>query len=778
MKRRILSIFLVCTMLISLVLQVQASEINEAYDTIEYYDNCETNPNSSAITMGTGAPDGSSYYIVSSDYDTGGLSSDTSDDLMWEMDIRFDEEGSGFTPRNKKKNWQTCVRRNNNKLALQTGSSDFTSYIDIDPTTWYHIQLIGQFGTQKPMDMVVYKWENGKMEYIATYSGINKRNNNPSSFITIHPGTSVDNIRITRLGADALTLTAVKTEILAGESTPISFTATRQGKEINNPQVEWSVYDEANQNIISDNSVTIDSNGTLTASLDCPTKVVTVRATSTAKGNVVGTIKISIQAVDVGSEKFDNIELSAERDYVRVNEPLPITINATKNGQPVTVSNEDIVWKIYDADNINENKNKYISIQNSTLYVTDMVISQQITVCAQSTSGAIKGFLPVTIKAADALEAGEDGFGDTLLVSNACESIVSDVNVVEGSWDGSHYYQMPATYDMPGLASNTSEDFAVEMDLKFPQDGTGITFMRNDNGKLGMQLSTSGGKLGRVGASNMFTAFFDVDTTSWYHVEIMARCGTSNAYAKIVIYKYDSEGNRVDPTPDDGVDGPFNSTLELRNLSGAPVNHVQFSTNTCVDNFRWLKIVPDDIEMSISANGVFAGNSVQAQFTAYRKGLEIPSPPADMVKWEIYDHENKYPLLNDLIKVDATGLVTVDATVPSQTVYVRATAVGNANIYDYEKLEIKSSDIFTILGLGENEDGTKIVELKVQKDFFYNEKVTFVLAAYDASNKLLNAYVKEMYGESLVLGENKVSVDFTIPEDFNIVKTFVWTRIK
>ena len=93
-------------------------------------------------------------------------------------------------------------------------------------------------------------------------------------------------------------------------------------------------------------------------------------------------------------------------------------------------------------------------------------------------------------------------------------------------------------------------------------------------------------------------------------------------------------------------------------------------------------------------------------------------------------------------------------------------------------MEIKSSDIFTILGLGENEDGTKIVELKVQKDFFYNEKVTFVLAAYDASNKLLNAYVKEMYGESLVLGENKVSVDFTIPEDFNIVKTFVWTRIK
>lgn len=761
-----------------------AEDINEIYDDVKIEIDCESEL--SGLTLNDGAPDGTSYYSYTGESEFTGLekmSADTSDAYMWEADVRFDEVYSGFTVKSQytRDKVETCVRRYDGKtedqtpkLAVQTGGSAYTEYVEIDEEAWYHIQLIARYGTSCPVLMKLYKWEDGEMTYIAEYDNVNARNNQSASYIAIQPNTSFDNVRITKLGADTLTVSTVPagiTQINAGSSATMQFAATRNGRDINKPEVEWKVYEGDNE--ITDGSVTVSSDGEATAAADCYDKTVTVKVASTEKGNLEGSYDLTIKSVNFDDEKFDNLALSADNDCVREGEPLSLTVSATKNGEAVELSDGDIVWKFYNEDNVQDTGNQYIYVEDNTLYVTDKVISQNIVVHAESESGVISANLPVAVKAADALESGETGAIDRLLAADACEKVIDGIS--SGSWDGSHYYYLGAAYDMTSVDA-TTEDILIEFDMRFGEEGSGIKLRNSGNSKEGGQIAFQSGKIGRVGASNKFVAFTDGNTEDWYHIEILARCGSSDDYGKAYIYKYDENGNRVNPE-NAASNQPIEGTLDLRTMSSSTqaFHHIQVQAGSGIDNMRIIKIVPDEVSLTLSSSDVFAGNSVQGSCSVLRKGIEIPSYPAARLTWAVYDSEDKYPADTELIKVDASGLVSIDATAAEQTIYIRVTET-NSGIYQSLPLEIKGSDIFTVTGFGLNEENTAITELKVEKNFYYSGDAAFIVALYDADGALIDIASRSMRDNTLAVGENRISIDdIELPEDFGSVKAMIWT---
>lgn len=776
MKKKLISLITTGVISALSVSPVFAEVINETYDDLKYYNDCETV--SSELEQNSGAPDGSKYYTNNTDsayQKLGGLSQNSSEDYMWEADILFDDVGRGFTIRdnaNKKVMSSVTRREKNDKayVAVQTGGSSFSYYTEIDTESWYHIQLIGQYGTSKPLDMVVYKWIDGVMEQVGEYTDVPKRNNVAAGYMQIEKGTSFDNVRITKLGADTLTISTIPenvTEISAGSVVNMSFTAKRNSKDVTAPNVEWKVFENGEE--ITDESVTVSQSGVVATARDCGDKDVTVKVISTEKGNVEGEYTLKVNAVDFANEKYDYLSLSAEKRYVRVGEPLALTVSATKDGEDIQLDDGDVVWSFYDENNVQETGNRYIYVENNKLYVTDEVISQNITLRAENPSKTVSASIPVRIKGADVTESDEEGAGDKLLAANAFENISDSGEQKSPSWDGSHYYEYSAATDLDSISA-TTEDVIIEYDIKFIQDGSGTMLRNSGNTKLGGQLVRQGDKIGRIGAGNKFLAFTDCDNESWYHIEIIARCGSDGAYAKTYIYKYNENGERGKAAE---------GTLDLRTMSTQAFHHLQAQAGTAVDNLRIMKLVPDSVIMSLSADTVFAGGTVQGSVSVLRDGMEIPSYPNGKIKWEVYDTDDKY-LANDellkLITIDADGLVKVDATVPEQTVYIRATAT-DSGVYSSSPLTIKGSDIFTVKGIGLNEGGTKITELKVEKNFYYNGDVVFVIALYDESGALAGVKQRSMRDNTLAIGENKISIDFELPQSFASSKIMIWTAM-
>lgn len=784
MKKKLLSLIMSAAIFSASVTSVFAVDINETYDDVKYYNDCETA--SDTLTQNSGAPDGTKYYtnLTDGEYRSlGGLSASSSEDYMWEIDVLFDEVGRGFTIRdNANKKYMSCVTRQDKDekpyIAVQTGTSKYSYYTEIDTASWYHIQLIGQYGTEKPLDMVVYKWTDGAMEQVGEYTNISKRNNIAAGYIQIEKYTSFDNVKITKLGADTLTISTIPenvTEINAGATVNMSFAATRNGKDVTAPSIEWKVYE--NDEEITDESVTVSPSGIVTASENCTDKDITVKVVSTEKGTAIGEYALKINSVDLTNEKYDKLSLSAEKKYVRAGEPLALTLSATKNGEDVQLDDGDVAWSFYDENNIQNIGNKYISVEGDKLYVTDKVISQNITLRAENSSKTVSASLPVRIKGADVTESDEEGKLDKLLVSNAFETILDMGTQKSSSWDGSHYYEYSTVTDLDSVDS-TTEDTIIEYDVKFLEENSGTKLRNGGNTKEGGQLARQGDKIGRIGSGNKFLAFSDGDADSWYHIQIVARCGSDGAYGKAYIYKYNENGEYVHP--DSGEAGKaVEGTLDLRTMYEQSFHHLQVQAGTAIDNLRIIKLVPDEIVMTLSADTVFAGGNVQGSVKVLHKGTEIPSFPNSNIKWEVYDSENKYladDKLLELITIDADGIVSVDVTVSEQTVYIRATST-DSGMYASCPLTIKGSDIFNVTGFGLNEDGTKIEELKVNKNFFYNGDVVFIVAVYGDDGQLLKVGVRSYRDNTLALGENKIGINVELPEEFAQVKAMVWTSL-
>jgi hypothetical protein len=437
------------------------------------------------------------------------------------------------------------------------------------------------------------------------------------------------------------------------------------------------------------------------------------------------------------------------------------------DGAAVTPANDDIVWKVYNEANVREVKNIGITVTNGVVSVNEDVLPQTITVRASNKSGSASATVQLAIKPGTMILDGESGNKDTYVSGNACEELVTGLDLQEGSWDGTGYYKLTNAYDFTGFASNTTEHVLYSADMRFDSDGAGWTVWNSSKGKQGLQVTSTGGKLGIVKDSKTTNSYCTIDSTSWYNVQIMCSTGNDNAYANLIVYKY-VDGKKVNP--ETGAENvPYVAEgISMRNLSADSANHVAIAAGTSVDNVYCAKTTPDNITVSADKTTMFAGQSIQGSVTATRKGVAFGYISSDLIKWVVYDESNEKPLGSDLISVDKTGKLTVDALADAQTINLRASTI-DGTLYDSVEITIQSSDIFTVQTLGFNEDYSKLVELDVVKNFAYSDDVTFAVCTYDKNGTMTSIATKKLSGKTIAKSEEAtaVSMDVTLPEDFD-----------
>ncbi len=732
------------------------------YDVVVVNNTCEEAMTNGIVSEDT-SPDGTKYLTASGgDICLTGLGANSIEDLMWEADVRFNSEGSSIIPRNEgDKDFGSCVIRNDGdgvpKLSLQTGKTDYTRLVEIDPTAWYKIVLIGRYSAPDAnIDMFVYKYEaDGSKTLVGKYYSISQRNlwagnKTGASHWNAGGGISVDNAKITRLGADAMYLESDADEIKAGNTMPFTYSATRQGQYITKPAVTWSVYNADNTAVLEDANISISETGVLNVGLQADEQTIYVRATATT--GVYASKAIAVKAVDAGSVKFDTLTLTADRSYVSAIEPLTITVAATKNGEAVALTDSDLIWYAADSTDLFKlgDELKWIKIENGVVTVDPKAVSQDITIRAADPNDIVRGALPVHIKSSDALEGNEDGGMDKLLLSDNGEAALTNTELVE-SIDGTHARKVTAGIST-GHVSETASDIVIEMDIKFTQEGAG--FQPAKSGKVNTCVVYNSGQFSVQTGGSSYTRYGEISPDKWYHVTLIRK---KDAYAHIVLEEYDENGELTNKKE-------FKDVNQRNNEATAFVN---IHAGTVYDNLRVLTPVPTDITIDTDVKTVFAGNTVQATSELLWNGLVMKNPDASMFEYKIYDSENLYPREDNLVSVNADGLITIDSTLPEQDVYVRAVAKQSGK-YASAKFTVASSDTFVIEQMIiDEETRSNIAGIRVTKAFANDLETAFVTQIFDENGVLKFTNVKQMRGKALKMGLNTVTLDIPLPEDFD-----------
>ncbi len=683
------------------------------------------------------------------------------------FDFRYNTVGEavpGFISIDKKKSSGALDKQgpllsyNSGVLRTQTGSSSFQTLGEISPDVWYTAEIEGKMVVSDATAVFrLYKYDTGEKTLVQETTGFNLRqfyagatNGVPNC---IRAGNvDMDNIRFVSEYPDELALSSTTDEINAGTTAAFDYVAKRFDKEVTKHAVVWSVWDESGETEITDGSVTITADGVLAADISSPAQVVTVKATTEIGAEpLVGSYQISIKAVDTANEKFDTVVVEGA-DEIKAGTSESFTFTATKAGEDVTaeVTEEDIVWSVYNCDDLAENNNKNISIENGVLTVDDSVIAQEIYVRATSASGKVYGSKLVKINFSDSQK-------ENVLWYDACETAIGTANRVE-SIDGSYAYLTTSTTTV--AMDNHGEYIAIEFDFRMPGSGE-FRIKRKDGSENSSFLYRDGTISQQTGGSSFVSIMTGVDTDAWYHMEVIYSSAAANASCNI--YKYGENGEL----------SHVNTTYELNMRNGKDFGRIDFGTGLYLDNLIITTALPTEVDVTSAGQYIFAGETAEFTATASRNSLPLKGY-ADF-EWKVLDSDN-LPIIDESVTVNA-GLLTVSSMAQPQTVKVMVSTASGAT--DSAEIIIQTTEIFRITNLGVNEAGTKIVRLYVDKNFVYDDDVTFIITVKDAEGVLKAVKIVNSFGDRYSLGSNEITVDFELPSDFDaekdIVETMVWT---
>lgn len=315
-----------------LLLSLTAGLVSGAGPVLVEYD-CETPLKGAALKPG--APDGSSYWFTETAVDLPGLPEDSMELLVWSMDIRFDEEGAGFTPMSSEDRLGTCIRSNTRRdkynLAVQAGSTVFSPITEIEPGQWYHLELMGKYSAPDSfMYLLLWRYnEEGERTDLQVFANVNRRQLNANvgqgaSFIRLEPNTSVDNVRIFQPTVDSLTLTANADLVVAGQEVEFLVEGSRHGIALAlGNTVSYQLFD-ANGNPLADPNFTIGSDGVLRVADFVPDQELIAQAVDLG-GAVSNPVTVSVKsnsALQIVSAGFNqaltklvDVELIKSYDY-------------------------------------------------------------------------------------------------------------------------------------------------------------------------------------------------------------------------------------------------------------------------------------------------------------------------------------------------------------------------------------------------------------------------------------------------------------------------------
>lgn len=767
MKKFISAILSAAVLTASVAVPVLADYTESSYD-VEKYDLTFDDGTAINAIDGTAAKATTDTEVV---FDASSDTSIFTKEFFWTFDFCFNSAEDGTVPGSisiESKKSSGAVNKQGPSMSynagiLQTATSKGKQDLgEISPDTWYTMELEGKMVVSGAGVVCrLYSYAEGEKELIQETSALDLRNfyagssnGNPNCM----KGTNVsfDNIKFISKYPDeiAISATADATEMDAGTTLALDYVAKRLNVEVTKHAVTWSVWDEAGTNEITDESVTISTEGVLAADISVPTQVVTVKATTDVGAEpLTGEYKVTVNAVDTANEKFDTIVLGGPTE-MKAGKNVTFTFKASKAGVDVTdtVTEDDVVWSIYNCDDLSQNNNKYINVENGVLTVDDSVIAQDIYVRATSVSGAVYGSKAIKINTSD-------NQIEKILGANACETAIETAQRVE-SIDGSAAYLTTSATTL-GAGGNQSGYVLSEFDIKFNAEWAGVRIKRNDGKENSSFIYKDGAIQQQTGGSKYSTVVSGITTDKWYHMEILYK--SDNASCNI--YEYNEDGTLV----------LIKTAYDLNTRNSTQFAKLEFQTNTYVDNVKMTEPLPTNISINTPGQYMFAGETAQYSAEATRNSLPLKDY-ADF-EWTVLD-SSKLPIIDGSITIDSTGLLTSDPMVSEQTVTVKVSA-GNAS--NSAEITIQSSEIFTVTNIGVNEDMTKITKLYLDKNFYWADNVSFVFAIHNADGTLKSVKTLNTFGDRLVTGSNEIAVDYDLPNDFDpqtqTITVLVWTTV-
>lgn len=742
MKRVISSIIVLTMAASSLALPVSADYTAADYDILNTSLTFNDGTASNGIDNSPAKEIGDSYEIVMK------TSIDSTKEFFLSFDFCFNAD-SGVIEIPKYNSTYSKVDKvgpiltvYNGQLRTQTGKLSYQDLGTFDIGSWYTAEIEGRTGMGQ--QYTTFRLYDDKHTLVRETTGFNMRNlsSEGRSFNGMNGrNVSIDNIRLVEMKPDTLTITADKFAIDAGQSLSLDYVMTRDGKEYNKYPVEWS---------LDDASLVSIADGTVTTDISCPTKTVTATASAVFGGKtLIGSKEITINSVNTEDEKFDTISISGANS-LKAGSSTVFTAETSKNGIPTEVSEGDIVWSLYDGDNVYEYTHSGVKIENGVLTAADGVLPHAITVRAGSASGKVYGSKRIDIEFSDSQR-------ETVVYLNAFENGLTQDNRAVSA-DGSTAYTTSSSADIWTGSANEDGYTLTELDIKFTAENSGIILKRRDAGKVNTQIWYVGGNLRTNAGVLMSNAQLD----TWYHLEVLY----SAEDASCNIYKYDEEGRLGSPLACNGID--------RRNAS--LYGRLTIQPGTVIDNLKISKPLADEVDVTAPSQYIFAGESKQFTASLGRNGL--PMSGGSGIVWSVLDSDN-LPIIDGSVTIDGTGLLSVDSQASPQTVKVRASSSSGA--WAEAEITVQVSEIFAVTGIGRNEDGTKLVRLYADKNFYYSDDVTFIIAVRGESGVLKAVTLVKTFGDRLNLGSNELTINLTLPSDFNpdtdTIETMVWTAL-
>ena len=308
--------------------------------------------------------------------------------------------------------------------------------------------------------------------------------------------------------------------------------------------------------------------------------------------------------------------------------------------------------------------------------------------------------------------------------------------------------------DLDGWGEELFTKAIFEADVQFKEAGSGITLRNADNTKGGtsiravmrndvLTMAAYGGVEGN------YIYYNPIDTEATYHITLIGTYGTSNGMIDMVAEKLDENGNVVETK---------NAYLILMNEMYASSNvgpeHIRVEANTVVDNVKVTVLNPDSLAFVAPPETVTAGSTTGLSAKFYREGEELE-----------YAAPITYTTDGEGVSISSDGILTVSADAPEQEFTVTA---ASGDVTATAKMQVVSSDIFTINTVLISEDGSTIEAVNAVKNYFYNGNAVFVVTAYDENGILRDSFAKTVNAKAIpTKTDTDIILGCTLPEEFN-----------
>ena len=308
--------------------------------------------------------------------------------------------------------------------------------------------------------------------------------------------------------------------------------------------------------------------------------------------------------------------------------------------------------------------------------------------------------------------------------------------------------------DLDGWGYELFTRATYEADVQFKDVNSGITLRSADNAKGGTSIRAvdRNGVLTMAaygGVEGNYIYYNAVDTETTYHITLVGTYGVDNGMIDMTVDTLDENGDVVETKQ---------SYLILMNemyaSSGVGPEHIRVEANTVVDNVKVTVLKPDGIDFVSPPQTVTAGSTTQMSAKFYREGAELD-----------YDAPIEYSATGDGISISADGLLTVSSDAPEQEFTVTAKS---GDMSATAKMQVVSSDIFSINSALFNEEGTTLEAVSAVKNYFYNNGAVFVVMAYDENGTLADCFVKTVNAKAVpIKSETDIILGYDLPEAFN-----------